>query len=80
MPFSVLKMALLGTAGELLLARLTRGRYLVERLGLPHRLWIWGALGLAIFCAFEIFPAGVGALFFHSATVTSPGMKILRAR
>lgn len=81
---SFLKFAVLATFGEMLVARLRRGRYLPPAFGLVPKALVWGVLGVFIWIAFGIFSAGVTATFFPQftgpdAVVPEVGMKVLNA-
>ncbi len=55
---SFVKFALLATTGELLGLRIRTGSYLRKGFGILPRSLVWGILGISIYVAFIVFPAG----------------------
>jgi len=76
---SFLKFALLATFGEMLVARLQKGRYLPSHFGLLPKMLIWGILGVAIWLAFGIFSKGVTATLFPALTDPGFAMRLMNA-
>ncbi|HDQ15280.1 MAG TPA: hypothetical protein ENN41_10760 [Sediminispirochaeta sp.] len=76
---SFLKFAVLAVFGEMLVARIQRGRYVPPAFGLLPKAVVWGVLGVFIWAAFGIFAGGVTATFFSE--VVDPGlwMRVFRA-
>lgn len=61
MVMSFIKFALLSTLGEMLGARISRGRYCPEGFGVVPKMIVWGILGMGINMAMIIFSNGVPA-------------------
>lgn len=59
MVMSFIKFALLSTLGEMLGARISRGRYCPEGFGVVPKMIVWGILGMGINMAMIIFSNGV---------------------
>jgi len=76
---SFIKFAALATFGEMLVARLQKGRYLPPHFGLVPKAAVWGVLGVAIWLAFGIFSRGVTAALFPGLSHPGFGMKLLNA-
>lgn len=76
---SFLKFAVLATFGEMLVARLQKGRYLPPKFGLLPKAVVWGILGVAIWLAFGIFSRGVTATLFPRLIRPDFGMRLLNA-
>lgn len=75
-----IKFAVLATLGEVIGLRIKTGQYSQPGFGLLPRAVVWGLLGITIYLAFVIFPAGVthlleqlGMAGSHNA-LTSPGL------
>ena len=58
---SFIKFAVLSTAGEMLGARITTGRYYYKGFGLISKMLVWGILGMGINMAMIIFSSGTPA-------------------
>ena len=58
---SFIKFAVLSTAGEMLGARISTGRYYYKGFGLVSKMIVWGILGMGINMAMIIFSTGTPA-------------------
>lgn len=63
---SFIKFAVLATLGECIGLRISQGVYNREGFGVIPRAIVWGILGLGMYLAFQIYPAGVIGLLSNS--------------
>jgi hypothetical protein len=70
------KFALLATLGEVIGLRIRTGRYNAPGFGILPRAVVWAGLGMAIACAFVVFPAGsIAWLGYMGLAVTGDTLK-----
>lgn len=74
MIMSFIKFAVLSTAGEMLGARISTGRYYYKGFGLISKMTVWGILGMGINMAMIIFSSGTPVFLEYLGLKGATGM------